>query len=403
MEISESLQVAVDSLKANKVRAVLTMLGIIIGVGAVITMVSLGQGAKRAVQEGIQSMGTNLLFIRPGAARRGPVRMSSDNERLTMKDVEALQKDCPGALYVVPELGRSAQVKYRNKNWNTYIDGTTPDYRYVRNAELESGEYFTNGDVGARKMVCVIGHEIVTELFEGADPIGETIKIRGLNFTVLGVLEQKGASFRFNQDDVILIPITTAQKRVFGTNWISSINVGVISQDMMDRTLLDIEKSLRKSHRIPYGKPNDFHITSQTDLISTMEETSQTFTSLLLGIALVSLLVGGIGIMNIMLVSVTERTREIGIRKAVGARRRDILFQFLTEAVMLASVGGIIGVAAGIGGSFSLNHFAQWNTMLSESSILLAFFFSGLVGIFFGIYPAARASKLNPIEALRYE
>jgi putative ABC transport system permease protein len=403
MEISESLQVAVDSLKANKVRAVLTMLGIIIGVGAVITMVSLGQGAKRAVQQGIQSMGTNMLFIRPGAARRGPVRTSSDNERLTMKDVEALQKDCPGALYVVPELGRSAQVKYRNKNWNTYIDGTTPDYRYVRNAELESGEYFTNGDVGARKMVCVIGHEIVTELFEGADPIGETIKIRGLNFTVLGVLEQKGASFRFNQDDVILIPITTAQKRVFGTNWISSINVGVISQDMMDRTLLDIEKSLRKSHRIPYGKPNDFHITSQTDLISTMEETSQTFTSLLLGIALVSLLVGGIGIMNIMLVSVTERTREIGIRKAVGARRRDILFQFLTEAVMLASVGGIIGVAAGIGGSFSLNHFAQWNTMLSESSILLAFFFSGLVGIFFGIYPAARASKLNPIEALRYE
>jgi putative ABC transport system permease protein len=322
---------------------------------------------------------------------------------LTMKDVEALQKDCPGALYVVPELGRSAQVKYRNKNWNTYIDGTTPDYRYVRNAELESGEYFTNGDVGARKMVCVIGHEIVTELFEGADPIGETIKIRGLNFTVLGVLEQKGGSFRFNQDDVILIPITTAQKRVFGTNWISSINVGVISKDMMDRTLLDIEKSLRKSHRIPYGKPNDFHITSQTDLISTMEETSQTFTSLLLGIALVSLLVGGIGIMNIMLVSVTERTREIGIRKAVGARRRDILFQFLTEAVMLASVGGIIGVAAGIGGSFSLSHFAQWNTMLSESSVLLAFFFSGLVGIFFGIYPAARASKLDPIEALRYE
>ncbi|MCP4632256.1 MAG: FtsX-like permease family protein, partial [candidate division Zixibacteria bacterium] len=360
------------------------------------------EGARVAVQERIRSLGTNLLFVRPGAARRGHVR-TAERARLMMKDVEALKRDCPGALYVVPEYGRNAQAKYKNRNWNTYVNGTTPNYRYVRNAELESGEYFTLNDVGARRLVCIIGKEIENELFEGTNPIGEIIKIRGLNFTVLGVLAPRGASFRYNQDDVILIPILTAQKRVFGTEWISSVNIGVVSPDMMDATTLDIEKSLRRSHRIAYGKNNDFHVRSQTDIISTMEETSETFTSLLLGIALVSLLVGGIGIMNIMLVSVTERTREIGVRKAVGARRRDILYQFLTEAFILSSAGGIIGVAAGVGGTFSLNYFAQWNTLISPDSAVIAFIFSGLVGIFFGIYPAARASKLNPIDALRYE
>ncbi len=366
-------------------------------------MISLGEGAQKAVQSRIRSLGTNLLFIRPGPATRGHIRLSNSNIRLTMRDVEAIQQECPGALYVVPELGGRAQVKYQNKNWNTYVNGTTPDYRYARNAELKSGKYFTANDVGTRQLVCLIGQEIVNELFEGEYPVGEIIKIRGLNFKILGVLKERGESYMYNQDDIVLIPISTAQKRVYGRNWISSIDVSVISPEMMDPTSLAVERTLRKTHRIVYGKPNDFHIRSQTDIISTMQETSQTFTSLLAGIALISLLVGGIGIMNIMLVSVTERTREIGVRKAVGARRKDILYQFLTEAVMLSCFGGILGVLVGIGGSYALSRFADWNTLLSEYSIVVAFLFSALVGIFFGIYPAARASKLNPIEALRYE
>ncbi|MBD3234816.1 MAG: FtsX-like permease family protein, partial [candidate division Zixibacteria bacterium] len=394
---------AVDSLRANKARSVLTMLGIIIGVGAVITMISLGQGAKNAVQERINALGSNLLFVRPGPARRGHIRMDYSNIRLTMKDIEAIKREVPGALYVVPEQNRRAQVKYLNRNWNTYIQGTTPDYRYARNAELAYGEYFTATDVEAKRQVCVIGKEIVTQLFEDFNPIGETMKIRGLNFEILGVLEERGATMFHSQDDIVLIPITTGQKRVFGYDWIESISVSVLSPDLMDRTAINIERVLRRNHRIPYGEENDFHIRNQTDIVSTMEETSETFTALLASIALVSLLVGGIGIMNIMLVSVTERTREIGIRKAIGARRKDILLQFITEAISLSLVGGCIGVFAGIGGSLALSHWAQWNTLISGESIVIAFLFSGLVGIFFGIYPAARASKLDPIDALRYE
>jgi len=403
MDISENFSVSFQSLKANKVRATLTMLGIIIGVGAVIAMISLGEGARQAVQARIRSLGSNLLFVRAGAASSGHIRLSETNARLTLKDVDAIQNECAGATYIVPEYGERAQAKYRNKNWNTFVNGVTPDYRFARNAGLQDGEYFTVGDVGARRLVCLIGKEIVTQLFGDVYPIGEIIKIRGLNFTVIGILQERGASFRSNEDDVILIPISTAQKRVFGTSWISSLDIAVSSPELMDNTSLDIERALRKSHRLQFGKENDFNIRSQVDIISTMEETSQTFTTLLAGIALVSLLVGGIGIMNIMLVSVTERTREIGVRKAVGARRRDILFQFLTEAAMLSSMGGLVGVAAGIGGSLALNYFAQWNTLISESSVMIAFVFSAVVGIFFGIYPAARASKLDPIEALRYE
>ncbi|MFH2037790.1 MAG: ABC transporter permease [Candidatus Zixiibacteriota bacterium] len=403
MDLSENFSIAFDSLKANKVRSILTMLGIIIGVGAVITMISLGQGAKQAVQAGIQALGSNLLFVRPGPATRGFVHLDQSNIRLTMKDIDAIAKEVPSALYVVPEQDRRFQIKYLNRNWNTQVYGTTPDYAHARNAELESGEYFTMNDVNAKRQVCVIGKDIANELFENMDPIGETIRIRGLNFTVLGVLKERGATMFRSQDDIILIPISTAQKRVFGYDWISSINVSVISAELMDQTAVDIEKVLRRTHRIAYGKDNDFHIRNQTDIVSTMEETSQTFTTLLASIALVSLLVGGIGIMNIMLVSVTERTREIGVRKAIGAKRRDILSQFLTEAVFLSLIGGAIGVIAGVGGSMALSRWAQWNTLISEESIIIAFLFAGLVGIFFGIYPAARASKLNPIEALRHE
>jgi len=312
--------------------------------------------------------------------------------------------DCPSVMAVAPELSSSAQVKSGNNNWNTRILGTYPEYEWLRNTPTELGQYFTHADNTVRRRVCVIGPTVAENLF-GTDvnPVGQTIKIRNINFEVLGLLQEKGVQGWGNSDDQIILPLRTMQKRITGQDYVSSIDIRAVNQAAMDRATIEIESLLRRRHKLQTGQDNDFSIMSMTDVTSTLGETTKTFTTLLASIALVSLVVGGIGIMNIMLVSVTERTREIGVRKAVGGRRRDIMLQFLIESITLALGGGILGIAAGAGGAYALAFFANWNTLISPEAIALAFGFSFAVGVFFGYYPARKASMLDPIEALRYE
>jgi putative ABC transport system permease protein len=381
------------------------MLGIIIGVGAVITMIALGQGAKKAVETQIQSMGANLLFVRPGAARQGFVRTQMGSTvNLTNADAQFIQEKCPAVAKVVPESFASAQLKYKNKNWNARIVGTTPEYQAVRNVTPVQGSFFNQKEVYNKERVCVLGQTVYENLFGPKEnPVGKIIKLNNINFVVKGLLAPKGGTGFMNQDDLGFVPITTAQKRLLGTDYLNNINIQAGNEAEINQASLEIEKLLRRRHKLQPRAENDFNISTQLDLLSTMEQTSQQFTLLLAGIALVSLLVGGIGIMNIMLVSVTERTREIGVRMAIGARRKDILQQFLIEALVLSLLGGIIGILVGIGGSVALSQAARWNTLISPPAILLAFFFAFLVGVFFGLWPARKASRLNPIEALRYE
>ena len=405
LELRESFLVSLRALHANKMRSLLTMLGIIIGVGAVITMIALGQGAKKAVQTQIQSMGTNLLFVRPGAARQGFVRIQAGSGvELTNQDAKYIQERCPTVAKVVPESFSFAQLKYRNKNWNARVIGTTPEYQKVRNVTPINGSFFGDKEVSNKERVCVLGQTVYENLFEPKEnPVGRVIKVNNLNFVVKGLLAPKGGTGWMNQDDMVFVPISTAQKRLLGMDYLTNINVQAKSELLIDQASLEIEKVLRRSQKIQPGQENNFNISTQLDILSTMEQTSQQFTLLLAGIALVSLIVGGIGIMNIMLVSVTERTREIGVRMAIGARRKDILQQFLIEALVLSLLGGIIGILVGIGCSVALSQAARWNTLISPPAILLAFFFAFLVGVFFGLWPARKASRLNPIEALRYE
>ncbi|OGC83951.1 MAG: multidrug ABC transporter substrate-binding protein [candidate division Zixibacteria bacterium RBG_19FT_COMBO_42_43] len=400
----ESIRVSFSSLKSNKMRSALTMLGIIIGTGAVITVIALGKGAGEAVQRSIQSLGSNLIFVRPGAARSGFVRLQSGSSTLLSNaDAKAIQERCPSVTSVVPESFRFGQLKYQNKNWNSQVVGTLPEYQTVRNVSLREGSFFTEKDLLQKERICILGFTVYENLFGNQPALGKTIKINGINFTVKGILEPKGQMAMFNQDDQVFIPLSTAQKRLLGIDFLSNINIQAKSELHIDQAALEIEKLLRKRHKLQGYEENDFNVRTQLDILATREETSRTFSLLLAGIALVSLLVGGIGIMNIMLVSVTERTREIGIRMAIGARRRDILSQFLIEALVLSVLGGMLGILLGVLGSVILSKAANWNTLIAPSSILIAFFFSALVGIFFGLYPARKASGLDPIEALRYE
>jgi putative ABC transport system permease protein len=406
MDLREGLGVAFDSVLANKMRAALTMLGIIIGVGAVITMVALGEGAQQAVTQRIQALGSNLLFVGPGSSRSGPVMTAAGSSvRLTRKDIEAVQAQCEEIVEAVPEFSRGAQVKYGNKNWSTRITGTTPNYGEVRNVSAVAGRYFTAQEEAARARVCLIGSTVRDNLFApGEDPLGKTLRISRMNFQIIGVLETKGQSGGWmNPDDQVLIPLATAQMRLFGVDYISNSALKVADAALMDKAFYDVERVLRQQHRLRDSQDNDFTIRNQADILSTFEETSKTFTSLLAGIAGVSLIVGGIGIMNIMLVSVTERTREIGIRKAVGAKRRDIMIQFLMEALALSLTGGLIGVLLGVGISNLLARLAGWNTLISPESIGVSFLFAAAVGIIFGLYPARRAALQDTIVALRYE
>jgi ABC-type antimicrobial peptide transport system permease subunit len=404
MRIKENLRIAHRSLMASKMRSLLTMLGIIIGVGAIITMISIGRGAREDISERIKSLGTNVLVVTPGAQRRGGRFLGRGTVRtLKIDDAEAIEEKVPYITVVVPELSGGAQVKYKDKNTNAPVVGTTPDYQVVMNFHPEKGSFFSDLDVLYMRRVCVLGKTVVEDIFGDEEPVGKTIRIKNIPFKVLGVMEEKGGPPWRSPDNWIIIPITTAQKRLLGTDYLRAINVQVASQRYMEEVEKKMERVLRIQHKLPANKDNDFSVQRQTEFLEMIEQTSKSFTFLLGSIAAISLIVGGIGIMNIMLVSVTERTREIGIRKSVGAKRRDILVQFLMESLVLSLIGGGIGIAFGIGGSRLVSHLAGWRTVVSWDSISLAFFFSATVGIFFGIYPARKAAKLNPIEALRYE
>jgi putative ABC transport system permease protein len=404
MLLGEIIQVALQAIRANKLRSLLTMLGIIIGVGAVITMIALGSGAQKSVQDRIQALGPTLLSLYPGQSfMRGiasDVRVS-----LTMDDDTALAHNARYVTDVVPELTRSLQIKRGPQNINVNVVGTTPNYVPVRNYTITAGRMFTPGEDEARRRYAVLGSAI-PDMFNanGAAMIGQEILIRGIPFEIIGILSQKGSqgSF-FNPDEQILIPLQTARYRVMGTDRLRSITINVQDLQSMNLAMIEIERVLRRQHHLRPGQDNDFQIRNQTDVLATFEQTTETFKYLLAGIAAVSLLVGGIGIMNIMLVSVTERTREIGVRKALGATRFNILFQFLVEALVLCLAGGTIGVLVGSTGALVISKLAHWNTLISPLAILLAFVFSAAVGLFFGIWPARRAAALDPIVALRYE
>ena len=404
MLLGEIIAVALEALRANKLRSLLTMLGIIIGVGAVITMIALGSGAQKSVQDRIQALGPTLLSVYPGQSFMRGVA-SGSRVSLTLDDDTALANNARYASAVVPELSSNLQVQKGNDNINVNIVGTTPAYVSVHNYTITAGRMFTAGDDAARRRVAVIGAAIPPMLNSNRDAlIGQEILIRGISFEIVGVLSEKGSqgSF-FNPDEQILIPLQTARYRVIGTDRLRSITVEAQDLNSMNLAMIEIERVLRRQHKIRPGQDNDFQIRNQTDILATFQQTTETFKYLLAGIAAVSLLVGGIGIMNIMLVSVTERTREIGVRKALGARRKDILLQFLVEALVLCLVGGTIGVLIGALGAVLISKLAQWNTLISPLAILLAFLFSAAVGLFFGIWPARRAASLDPIIALRYE
>jgi len=405
MNIGRIGKVSLRALSRNKMRSFLTALGIIIGVGAVIAMVSIGQGAKTAVEARFNSMGTNLLFVRAGTRHRGGVQFGSESfQQLKAEDAAAILAQCDAVRYVSPSVQSRAQVVFGNKNWNTSIQGAGETYPLVRNWEMTDGQFFDEGQVKAAAKVCVLGSEVKKNLFELDDPVGQVIRVNKIPFRVLGVLKSVGESGGFfNRDDVIISPYTTVQKKLLGIDDIRSIDVSAVSAAATGEAQRQIEELMRARHRIAPGAEDDFEVRNMSDIAESAAESTQILTNLLGGIALVSLLVGGIGIMNIMLVSVTERIREIGIRMSVGAREKDILLQFLTEAVVLSVIGGILGIALGVGASKLLAKVGGWNTIVSWGSILLAFIFSATVGIVFGFYPARKASKLDPIEALRYE
>ncbi|MEW6601323.1 MAG: ABC transporter permease [Nitrospirota bacterium] len=408
INIPSTFKISFRALWVNKMRSSLTMLGIIIGVGAVIAMLAVGTGASRQIELQISSMGSNLLMVIPGATTAGGVRMGSGTQStLTLGDAEAVLKECPAVADVAPVLSGVAQAVYGNQNWSTGITGTTPGMLNVRDWKLTAGRAFTEQDVKSATKVCLIGQTVVDMLFGGLDPVGQIVRIKKIPFTIIGVLEPKGQDPRgHDQDDTIFVPVTTAQKKLFGTAFpgmIRMIMVKAKSTGDLDAAERQINELLKERHHIGPKQDNDFSVRNLTQMMQAAEESSKVMTMLLGAIASVSLLVGGIGIMNIMLVSVTERTREIGIRMAVGAKTWDIRLQFIIEALTLSFIGGIIGILAGILTSRIIAELAGWTTLVSPLSILLAFGFSGLVGISFGFYPAYKASLLNPIEALRYE
>ncbi len=403
-----SLRIALVALTVNKMRSALTMLGIIIGVGAVIAMVAVGSGAKRRIAEQIASMGSNLLIVLSGSSTSGGLRFGSGTvPTLTVDDGKAILNEIPAVKYVAPVLGGGAQVVFGNQNWSTIVNGTTPEFLEIRDWFLSSGRSFTQQDVDGATKVCLLGKTVVDNLFGGIDPIGQIIRIKMVPFTVIGMLASKGQStMGQDQDDTIIVPLTTAQKKLFGMQFPGMVRVIMVqatAPEVMKDAENQINDLLRQRHRIQPKQDNDFSVRNLTEIMSTQEQSANVMTLFLGVIASISLIVGGIGIMNIMLVSVTERTREIGIRMAVGAKSWDILFQFLIEALILSILGGILGIGIGMIGTFIVSSFTQWPTLISPFAILLAFSFSGLVGVFFGFYPARKASLLNPIEALRYE
>jgi putative ABC transport system permease protein len=408
INIPSTVKISLRALRVNKMRSALTMLGIIIGVGAVIAMLAVGAGARKKISEQISSIGSNLIMVLPGATTAGGRRLGAGTQStLTVADADAILRESPSVQYVAPTLGGTAQVVYGNLNWATVVTGTTPSMLEVRDWRLSAGRPFTDDDVKGATKVCLIGQTIVDNLFGSIDPVGQVIRIKKIPFTVVGVLAMKGQSpGGQDQDDYIYIPITTAQKKVFGTAFPGMVRIIMVKAedpDALAKAEEEITELLRQRHKIGPRQEDNFTVRNLTEMLQTAEESTKVMTILLGAIASVSLVVGGIGIMNIMLVSVTERTREIGIRMAVGAKTWDIRLQFIIEAVILSLIGGIAGIVIGLSGSEILSLLAGWPTSVSLFAILVSFGFSGMVGVFFGFYPAYKASLLDPIEALRYE
>jgi putative ABC transport system permease protein len=406
----QSSRVALRALRVNKLRSALTMLGIIIGVGAVIAMVGVGAGAQARVAEQIQSLGSNLIIVLSGTTTQGGIRLGQGSQlTITEEDSVAIAREIPAVQASAPAMRGNAQVVYGNLNWATGIQGVTPDYAEVREWGVVSGRFLTGEDLDGATKVALLGQTTTQNLFGDSDPLGQIIRIKKVPFTVVGVLDRKGQnSWGQDQDDVVVIPLTTAKKKVLGVSQANARSVGSISvkiraSENMAEAEDQMRGLLRQRHRLQPYQDDDFTIRNLSEILQTQEESSKVMTYLLAAIASVSLLVGGIGIMNIMLVSVTERTREIGLRMAVGARGRDILMQFLVEAVTLSLIGGVIGIALGVAGSQAISQFAEWRTQLPMEAIVMAFGFAAAVGVFFGFYPARKAAQLDPIEALRYE
>lgn len=408
MDFKSTLRMAINSLRVNKLRSALTSLGVIIGVSAVIIMLAVGQGASEQVTKNMESMGTNILTIRSASAKSGGVHMGMGTKpSLTSKDALAIKKMARGVEAISTASSETQQLTYGNQNWSTTVYGVEPAYLYIKNYEIESGRKFIPEDLQNSAKVTLIGSTVATELFGDVDPINKQIRVGNIPFKVIGTLKSKGQSGPFDQDDLIMIPITTAQKKVFGTDFPGTVNMILVKgydSDGLNETIEDITEILITRHNIGKNQENDFEIRNSAEFQEKMKSTVQTFAILLASIASVSLLVGGIGIMNIMLVSVTERTKEIGIRMAIGAQVEDIRWQFLIESFLLSMIGGLIGVATGIIGANLITVFAPTMTIsISIFSIILSLGFSGLVGVGFGYYPAYKASLLNPIDALRYE
>ncbi len=403
-----SFRIALRALMVNKMRSALTMLGIIIGVSAVIAMIAIGSGAKQRIAEQIASMGSNLLMVMSGSSTSGGFRGGAGTvPTLTVDDAKAIQTEIPAVKFVSPSITGVAQVVYGNQNWSTVINGAAPEILEIRGWLLSSGRPFTQQESDGAAKVCLLGKTVVENLFGGIDPIGQIVRIKKIPFVVVGVLFPKGqTTWGQDQDDIIFVPLTAAQKRLFGMAFpgmVRSIAVQAWGPEKVKEAERQITDLLKQRHRIQPNQDNDFSVRNLTEVMSSAEQSADVMSLLLGAIASISLIVGGIGIMNIMLVSVTERTREIGIRIAVGAKGRDILLQFLIESLVLSLMGGILGIGIGMVGTLILSSFTKWPTLFSIESILLAFLFAGSVGVFFGFYPARKASLLNPIEALRYE
>jgi putative ABC transport system permease protein len=403
--IGSVLKIAMRALARNKARSTLTMLGIVIGVAAVIAMVSLGQGAQQQVQERIASMGTNMLVVTAGSQNSGGLRGGAGTSTtLTPEDVQAILRDAPAVAAATPSVSTGVTLVFGNQNWTTRAEGVAVAFQEIRNRSVGSGEFFTDADVASAARVVAIGQTVANQLFPGMDPVGQTLRVRNLPFRVIGVLEAKGQSqFGQDQDDTLVMPYTTVMKKLLSTTYISTVDVSAVSPQATTEAAQQIGEVLRARHNLRQGQPDDFTVRNLTDVANTAEATTKVMTMLLGGIAAVSLLVGGIGIMNIMLVSVTERTREIGIRMAVGARTQHVQWQFLIESIVLGLAGGLGGILFGVLTSFVLSAVFHWPQLISPIAVAGSAIFSMAIGVFFGYYPAKKAANLDPIEALRFE